>query len=100
MNRFSKQRKIISQHKLHRIYNANLDKTGVAMIYKNHNQSWQSSLMAVRSGDFVYAVFPTTKQSGSKLSTYCIKYNVVDSPLDNIVFKPFPSKIIQNNVEF
>lgn len=99
MNRYAKQRKVISEHKLHRIYNTNLDSTGVAMVYKNHDQGWQSSLMAVRYGDFVYAVFPTTKQAGSKLSVYCVKYNVTDSPLDNIVFKPFP-KTIQNNVEF
>jgi hypothetical protein len=92
MNRLIQQRKIISPSKLQRIYNANLDKTGVAFIYKNHNVGWQSSLMAVKTVSHVYAIFPCNKQAGSRLSTYAIKYSL-DNPLDNISFKEYPMHI-------
>jgi hypothetical protein len=92
MNRFIQQRKIISHNKLQRIYNANLDKAGVAFIYKNHNAGWQSSLMAVKTASHVYAIFPCNKQAGSRLSTYAIKYSL-DNPLDNISFKEYPMHI-------
>lgn len=92
MNRFIQQRKIISPSKLQRIYNANLDKTGVAFIYKNHNRGWQSSLMAVKTDSHVYAIFPCNKQAGSRLSTYAIKYSLSD-PLDHVTFTSYPMHI-------
>lgn len=98
MNRFIQQRKIISHNKLQRIYNDNLDKAGVAFIYKNHNTGWQASLMAVKTDTHVYAVFPCHNQAGSRLTTYAIKYSL-DNPLDHVTFTNYP-KPIQPKGEF
>jgi len=98
MNKYSKQRKIISASKYMRIYNDNLDKVGCAMIYKSHDMGWKSSLSAVAANGFVYATFATAKQAGSRLSTYSVKYNM-ESPLHHVVFIPFP-KPVTVEVEF
>ncbi|MGL5012959.1 MAG: hypothetical protein ACRC6V_01545 [Bacteroidales bacterium] len=98
MNRFIQQRKVISHNKLQRIYNANLDKAGVAFIYKSHNVGWQSSLMAVKTDSHVYAVFTCNKQAGSRLSTYAVKYSL-DNPLDHVTFVNYP-KPVQPKGEF
>ena len=37
MNKYSKQRKIISASKYMRIYNDNLDKVGTALVFKTYN---------------------------------------------------------------
>jgi isocitrate dehydrogenase len=92
MNRFIQQRKVISHSKLHRIYNANLDKAGVAFIYKDHNKGWESSLMAVKTDSHIYAIFPCNKQAGSRLTTYAIKYSL-DNPLDHVTFNEYPAHI-------
>lgn len=99
MNKFSKQRKLVSPNKFRRILNDNLDCAGTAMIYKDHNTSWQNSLSAVKVGSFVYCQFACKHQNGSRLETYNIKYNVEDSPLDNICFVSYP-KPVQPKVEF
>lgn len=99
MNKYSKQRKIISASKYMRIYNDNLDKVGTALIYKTHNQGWVNSLSAVKVGNFVYCTLPCKHQNGSRLETYNIKYNVEDSPLDNICFVAYP-RPVQPKVDF
>ena len=92
MNRFSKQRKVISEYKYSRILSNNLESVGCAMIFKDHNSGWVSSLSAVLSGDHLYAKFPCKKQKASRLSVYTVKYNVKE-PLDNLVFIPYPQAV-------
>lgn len=99
MNKFSKQRKLVSPNKFQRIFNNNLDCAGTAMIYKDHNSGWTNSLSAVKVGSFVYCQLPCKRQKGSRLETFYIKYNVEESPLDNIVFVNYP-RHVQPKVEF
>lgn len=93
MNKFSKQRKLVSPNKFQRIFNNNLGCVGTAMLYKDHDHGWVNSLSAVKVGSFVYCQMPCKRQKGSRLETFYIKYNVENSPLDNIVFVNYPKPI-------
>lgn len=90
--------KLVSEHKYARVFKNNLHNTGCAMIYKSHDSGWKSSLSAVVANGFVYAVFPTTKQAGSRLQTYSVKYSL-DNPMHHITFIPYP-RPIEVKVEF
>ena len=84
-------KKIISESKFHRIFNANLDKAGVASIYRNHR--FVNSLQAVMIDGFVYALMPCKKQAGNRIDCYCVRYTLEDAE-DFIMFRPFPSHVL------
>ena len=90
--------KLVSEHKYNRVFKDNLHNAGCAMIYKSHDAGWKSSLSAVVANGFVYAVFPTKAQAGSRLTTYHVKY-ALDSPIHHLVFLCYP-KPVQPKVEF
>jgi hypothetical protein len=90
--------KLVSEHKFNRVFKDNLHNAGTALVYKSHNDGWKSSLSAVVANGFVYAVFPTKAQAGSRLTTYHVKY-ALDNPIHHITFIPFP-KPVEIKVEF
>lgn len=98
MNRYQHLRKQISPNKFNRIFNSNLDKAGVATVYKSHDLGFVNSFQAVEVDGIVYAVFPTKKQKGNRLETYAVKYKK-DQPLDHVMFMQYPKHVIKN-VEF
>ena len=90
--------KLVSEHKFNRVLKDNLHNTGIAMVYKSHQVGWKSSLSAVAANGFVYAAFACSKQPGSRLQTYTVKYNL-DNPVHHVTFIPYP-KPIEIKVEF
>ena len=90
--------KLVSEHKYARVFKDNLHNTGCAMIYKSHQAGWKSSLSAVAANGFVYATFACSKQPGSRLQTYTVKYNL-DNPIHHLVFLRYP-KPVEIKVEF
>lgn len=84
-------KKIISESKFHRIFNANLHTAGVATIYRNHQ--FVNSLQACVVGDYCYAMLPCKAQAGNRIDCYYVRYNLVDNPQDWINFRPHPSPI-------
>lgn len=90
--------KLVSEHKFNRVFKDNLHNAGCAMIYKNHDSGWKSSLSAVKANGFIYATFACSRQPGSRLQTYIVKYNL-ENPIHNVVFIPYP-KPIEIKVEF
>lgn len=84
-------KKIISESKFHRIFNANLHSAGVASIYRNHQ--FVNSLQACVIGDYCYAMLPCKVQAGNRIDCYYVRYNLVDNPQDWISFRPYPSPI-------
>ena len=90
--------KLVSEHKYNRVFKDNLHNAGIAMVYKSHQVGWRSSLSAVVANGFVYAVFPTKAQAGSRLTTYHVKY-ALDNPIHHLVFLRYP-KPVEIKVEF
>ena len=90
--------KLVSEHKFNRVLKDNLHNAGIAMVYKSHQVGWKSSLSAVAANGFVYAAFACSKQPGSRLQTYTVKYNL-DNPVHHVTFIPYP-KPIEIKVEF
>jgi hypothetical protein len=90
--------KLVSEHKFARVFKDNLHNTGIAMVYKSHQVGWKSSLSAVAANGFVYATFACSKQPGSRLQTYTVKYNL-DNPIHHVTFIPYP-KPVEIKVEF
>ena len=90
--------KLVSEHKFARIFKDNLHNAGCAMVYKSHQAGWKSSLSAVAANGFVYATFACSKQSGSRLQTYTVKYNL-DDPIHHVTFILYP-KPVEIKVEF
>ena len=99
MNRYHKVKRQISERKFSRIFDNNLHAAGTAMIYKNHNQGWVNSLMAVKVGSIIYAKFPCSNLKNGRIDTYAIRYSE-EFPLDSICFREYPSKLISKAVEF
>lgn len=97
-NRTHKIKRVISPNKFHRIFNNNLDKIGIATIFRGYDEGFANSLQAVKVGDIVYALMPCRKQKANRLETYAVRYKVTD-PLDFIMFQPFPSKIVSDKLE-
>ena len=98
-NRTHRQCRVISARKFHRIFESNLEYAGVATIYKSHDQGFVNSLQSVRVDNYVYAIFPTNKQKGSRIETYAVKYNL-ENPLDFICFREYPAHLVKKSVEF
>lgn len=98
MNRFEKQRKIISDRKFDRIFAQNLNAAGTAFIMKN----WEikNSLQSVKVGSHVYCRFACHDQKANRLKVYNVRYLVEDGKtLDYLSFQPYPSPVFAR-VEF
>ena len=95
--RFYKEKRIISESKFHRIFNANLHSTGVASIYRNHQ--FVNSLQACVVGDYCYAMMPCKVKIGDRIDCYYVRYNLVDNQQDWISFRAYPCPIFAS-VEF
>lgn len=89
--RFHKEKRIISEAKFHRIFNANLHSAGVASIYRNNQ--FVNSLRACVVGDYCYAMLPCKVQVGNRIDCYYVRYNLADNPQDCVTFQPYPSHI-------
>lgn len=99
MNRYHKVKRILSERKFSRIFDNNLHAAGTATIYKNHNQGWVNSLMAVKVDGIIYARFPCSNLKNGRIDTYAVRYSE-EFPLDSICFREYPSKLISKTVEF
>lgn len=82
---------VVSDRKFSRMFSQNLDKAGVAQLYRNHNEGYFNSFQAVLIGDFIYARFACRPIHGNRLKTYCIRYKY-PSCVDNIIFTPYTKK--------
>lgn len=98
-NRNHRQKRIISERKFSRLFSENLDKAGVCMIYRNHDEGFINSLQAVELNGIIYARFPCRNPEGNRLETFCIRY-LVEQPLDNAHFRKYPGQLIKKSVEF
>ena len=99
MNRYHKVKRILSERKFSRIFDNNLHAAGVCTIYRSHNEGFINSLQSCKVNGVIYARFACKKQTGSRLSTYAIRYSE-EFPLDSICFREYPSKLISKAVEF
>ena len=99
MNRYHSIKRQISERKFSRIFDNNLHAAGTCTIYRGFNHGWVNSLMAVKINGIIYAKFATRRQSGSRLTTYAIRYSE-DFPLDYVSFRAYPAKLISKAVEF
>lgn len=96
-NRTHSEKRVISPRKFSRIYDNNLDCAGVAVIMRDYNEGFRVSLQAVKVDNIIYATFACRKQNGSRLQTYCVRYNT-DVPLDFVSFQPYPNHLVQKAV--
>lgn len=88
-NRDHKERRVISKHKFTRIYKNNLSKAGIA--YRTIKGATQTSSVAVKIGDIIYAWFTKERNEGLK-EDICIRYKVDEVELDFIAFSPYNSE--------
>ena len=91
-NKDHNQRRIISTYKPARIYESNLAKAGVA--YRIINGKTQTSSVACKLDDIVYALFERTEDNDLIEDIY-IRYQIKDDKgLDRIAFSWYDSKIL------
>ena len=98
MTRYHSIRRVISERKFERIVDNNLHSAGVCTIYRSHNEGFINSLQSCKVNGIVYARFACKKQTGSRLSTYAIRYSE-EFPLDYVSFRGYPNHLIKNVVE-
>ena len=98
MNRYHSIKRRISERKFSRIFDNNLHAAGTCTIFRNHNEGFINSLQSCKVNGIVYARFACKKQTGSRLSTYAIRYSE-ENPLDFVCFSMYPNHLIKNVVE-
>ena len=98
-NRTHQIKRVISPRKFSRLFAQNLDKAGVCIIYRSHDEGFVNSLQAVELNGIIYARFPCRNPEGNRLETFCIRY-LVEQPLDNAHFRKYPNQLIKKSVEF
>ena len=83
-NRDHRERRVISKHKLLRVYTSNLGKAGVA--YRRVKGETQTSSVACKVGPIIYALF-TKERNESLKEDICIRY--LEDEKDQIAFSDY-----------